>query len=460
MAVESLRVGAPIALLLIGVAGFVALASRNQAPTRPDNPNPAMLVETVPVEVHSGGIDFEVDGVVVPFREISVAGEVSGRVTFKAEACRAGRYVTRGTPLVEIDRRQYALEVERLDKEREQADVEIDELDVEAQSTASLMEVAEEDLQIQQEQFERIERLVESGATTDAQRDEEKRLVLAARNAMLTLRKELRMLNTRRTRLERGRELAEAKLEQAKLDLSRTEIVAPISGVIIRDDVEEDSYVQPGTTLFAIEDVSAVEVRSNLRMEELEWIWRQPAPESSKDLLRAAGPDASSTIPAIPGLDYRIPPTSATITYQLGGRSFTWSGELTRYDGLGVDEQTRTVPCRVVVADPGAVRINGAAALDSDNGPRALMRGMFVKVRIHARPDVELLRLPERAVRPGNVAWVVRDRKLRIEKVKVARLLDDMVLLEGGGLEADDRIVISPVAVVRDGMLVREQTVE
>ena len=313
LAIESLRVGTPIALLLLGVAGFVALANRNQAPIRPQTPDLATLVETVAVEVHSGGIDFEVDGVVVPYREISVAAEVAGRVTFKAVNCRAGRFVVKGAPLVEIDRRQYALEVDLLGKQWEQAAVEIDELDVEAQGTASLIEVAEEDLELQQKQFERIESLVESGVTTDAQRDEEKRIVLAARNAVLTLRKELRMLNTRRRRLEKGRELAAAKLEQAKLDLSRTEVTAPIDGVIIRDDFEQDSYVQPGTSLFVIEDVSAVEVRSSLRMEELEWIWRQPAPASTKDLPLAVAPGATSAIPAARGLDYRIPPTPATI---------------------------------------------------------------------------------------------------------------------------------------------------
>ena len=53
------------------------------------------------------------------------------------------------------------------------------------------------------------------------------------------------------------------------------QITAPIDGVIVLEEVEEDSYVNKGTLLVAIEDTSAVEVKCSLRMDELYWLWCQ-----------------------------------------------------------------------------------------------------------------------------------------------------------------------------------------
>ena len=64
--------------------------------------------------MHEGKLNIEVDGVVVPFRQITLSAEVEGTVLFKEEDCRAGRYVEQGTVLFRIDPRDYELEIRRL----------------------------------------------------------------------------------------------------------------------------------------------------------------------------------------------------------------------------------------------------------------------------------------------------------------------------------------------------------
>ncbi len=406
----------------------------------------APLVETVVVKPYQGGLDITIDGVVVPFREIDLSAEVSGRIAKKSEDCRAGRYVTRGTALIEIDARDYALEVERLTRELNQAAVTLEELDVEISNTQSLLKLSRAQLSLQRKELERQQSLAAKRIVADSELDKVKREELAAINSSLTLDNQVLLLKTRRGRLESACDLWRSQLARANLDLDRTKISAPIDGVIIREMIEEDSYVQKGTSLAKLEDTSAVEVKCNLKMEELSWLWSQSPSQTS---------DAAGS----PVRDYQIPPAPVTIGYQLGGHRYTWQGVLSRFDGIGVDERTRTVPCRVLVAEPREVR-DSADATARNVGPPALVRGMYVTVNVHAQPTVALLAIPQRAVQPGNIVWQVSEGRLSVRRIHVADTADDRVLIysDAAGVQPGMKLVCSPLAVATDGMVVRERS--
>jgi RND family efflux transporter MFP subunit len=447
LAVDAVRIAAPLAVLAIGVVAFFALRGLKEAPVKAEEPNAVPTVETVVVAPHEGGLDFAVDGVVVPFREIDLSAEVAGRVATKAEVCRAGHYVARGTPLIEIDDRDYQLEAERLERELSQAGVTLRELEVEVTNTQSLIKLAKEQLTLQRRELERQRQLAGQRIVTDADHDKAKRDELTAINSLVTLENELQLLHTRRSRLESARDLWQSQLEKAQLDLARTKVSAPIDGVIIREMVEQDSYVQKGTSLVKLEDTSAVEVKCNLRMEELYWLWAQ---ESSSAEAAAKSPTR----------DYQIPRAPVTVGYELAGRRYEWDGVLARFDGIGVDERTRTVPCRVLVANPRQVRVTGGdKGAAGPVGPPALVRGMYVTVSVHTQPKTRLLSIPQQAVQPGNTVWQAVDGKLAIHRIRVADTAEDRVLVyaDPDGLQPGMKLVSSPLAAVADGMPVRER---
>ena len=221
-----------------------------------------------------------------------------------------------------------------------------------------------------------------------------------------------------------------------------------ISG--LQEMVEEDSYVQKGTILVKIEDTSAVEVRCNLRMDDLYWLWSQSAADANE-------PTGSPT------RDYQIPRAPVTVSYELAGRRYLWDGVLSRFDGIGVDERTRTVPCRVLVDHPRKVRLDGSDdASGRPVGPPALVRGMYVTVSVHAQPRMTLLEIPQQAVQPGNRVWQVIDGRLSIRRIRVADSADDVVLVyaEASGLKPGMKLVSSPLALAIDGMAFRERAKE
>ena len=426
---------------------------------KPNQENKANLpvVEVVAAQKHNEGLTFEVDGVAVPFRELLLTSKVAGTIDSKHKDCKAGRFVKKNTVLMEIDPSDYRLEVERLKRELKQAEGGIKETDVEIANSKELLKLAGDALAVRQKELTRLERFYRDGVGTDAELDVAKRNELQSRNSELTIKSQARLLEARREKLEHSRDLVQSRLDKAELDLKRTKVLAPEDGVVVMDHVEVGTYVQPGTTLVTFEDTSAVEVRCNLRMEELNWLWRQEA-----------GSDPSDDDK--PKTGYEFPVTDATVIYELGGRRFTWKGKLSRYDGLGLDERSRTVPSRVFVKNPRAVGLEDTEALASSSpnvaGPPALVRGMFVTVRIHAQPKTKLLRLPEQAVRPGHAVWLVKDGKLLRTKIHVARVTPEGVFIDAdrSGLSEGDLAVTTPMTATpkADGLgYVEEgQTVE
>jgi hypothetical protein len=173
-------------------------------------------------------------------------------------------------------------------------------------------------------------------------------------------------------------------------------------------------------------------------MDQLFWVWQQ-----------ASGTATDSPFSA------SVPATPTTVTYELMGRRFSWEGVLTRYDGAGLEERTRTIPCVIVVDDPGAPTSDAPDAA-SVAGPRELLRNMFVEVRIHANPDLELFSLPERAIQPGKRVWFVEEGKLVSRPVDVVQVQDGVAVIDGrrGGVAAGAQAVVSPLVNPADGMAV------
>ena len=84
---------------------------------------------------------------------------------------------------------------------------------------------------------------------------------------------------------------------------------------------------------------------------------------------------------------------------------------------------------------------------------------MYVSVLIHTQPRIPLLSIPDQAVQPGNVVWLVENGKLRRTQIEPAHLAEDRVLVDQQCAEFSPgaRIVVSPLPNAYDGMAVREK---
>ena len=444
-----LIINAIVSVVILGTcfAVFTALGERTE-PERKKPPRPkGILVETVPIKEHSGPAILEANGAVVPFREIQVAAEVSGRVDHRAENLRAGRTVKAGDVLIKIDPSDYRLEVQRLQHQVKQDTASLASFDVQIKNTKSLIELADQQVSLEQAGLKRLESLMQRDAGSQSDVDAARRALLSAQNAQALLENRISELQASRSVAEESLKLTQVQLERARLDEHRTEIRSPIDGVVVETTVEEDGYVQPGMTLAVIEDASAMEVNCNLTLDEMYWIWNDTTggQEDSKELK---------------SLDrHALPPTPVSVRFDLAERTYEWSGVLSRKAGAGLDVRTRTLPCRVLVDEPQQVRLLGGASEDysANDGPRTLMRGMFVTVHIECDPHRELLKIPDKGIRPGQCVWIAKDNKLRVRPIEVVSREGDSVIVDSlfGEVHPDDQLIISPVANARDGLAVR-----
>lgn len=396
----------PIAIAALGILVFLSLGKQTPKQVGSDPSDPRVILTKMPMvnidnlmDFHGiETLDIDLSGTVVPFRQVTIGAEVPGRVVFKSDLCRIGRYVNRGDLLLKLNPKDYELEIERITSLKEAEYAQQRELEQEISNIRRSLVLAEEELELQEKELSRLAALPE-GFASDTERDQARRQRISSANQVVTFQNQLQLLQTRRTRVELAERLADTQLAQAKVNLERSEVRSPISGVIINETVQEDSYVQRGDKLCIIEDTERVEVSCNLRTDQLLLILDQLSSGQNKDpssqVLRASS--------------YELPPTPVEISYQVAGRSdvvYQWHGKLSRYEGIGLDTQSRTVPVRITVENPRDVRRNGVEITEEGNGGLpALVRGMFVDVKIKTKPRRPLVLIPKLALKPGGQLW-------------------------------------------------------
>jgi RND family efflux transporter MFP subunit len=216
-----------------------------------------------------------------------------------------------------------------------------------------------------------------------------------------------------RARLEADK----ADLQKAVLNLERTELAAPFDGRVGAENVDLGQYVSPGQPLATLFSTEAAEIVVPLEDENLRWFH-------------------------VPGFtNGKGPGSPAKVKARIGGQDSCWTGRVVRAEGK-LDERTRMINVIVRVNEPYGAR-------------PPLAMGLFVAVHIEGRQLPEAAVIPRPALQEDNIVWIADgEKRLRFRKVDVARVQGGHVLVEDG-LKDGERVVMTPLKVVTDGMAIR-----
>ena len=221
---------------------------------------------------------------------------------------------------------------------------------------------------------------------------------------------------------------ARAALEQAERDLSRTEVIAPFTGLVRAEQVDPGQFVSRGAPVARLYAVDYVEIRLPIADRQLAYLDLPPMQRGELD--EATAPDV-------------------VLSAEFAGNQYQWRGNLARTEAE-IDLRSRMVHAvaRVSAAD--------YAATDPNYVPPPV--GLFVNAEILGRSTENVVVLPRSAIRNGNQVLVVDgDDRLRFRTVSIARIYADDAYIDGG-LSRGERVCVSALQAVVDGMRVEVVT--
>ncbi len=220
-------------------------------------------------------------------------------------------------------------------------------------------------------------------------------------------------------------EASVAALQQAKLNLERTEIRAPYAGRLRKKNVDVGQFLRRGDALATIYAINYAEVRLPIPDEELEFI--DIPMQFRGETNQAAGP-------------------RVVISAEFAGRRHQWNGSVVRMEGE-IDPMSRMVYAVARVQNPYGRGTN------PDRPPLGI--GMFIEAEILGKRYPDIAVLPRTAMHGTNqIAIIDGENRLRFRDVDVLRIESNKVLIQGG-IEAGERVCLSALETQLDGMEVR-----
>ncbi|MBW2274775.1 MAG: efflux RND transporter periplasmic adaptor subunit [Deltaproteobacteria bacterium] len=392
-----------VLILAVGAAGVALLVSlRPTIEAKPPLVKPPR-VRVEYVEPQELELRVRTHGTVMPRSESSLIPQVSGPVVWVSPALASGGYFQQGEPLVRIERADYEVELE---------------------SARASVARSESEHERASKELERQKRLADRSVASETRYDD-------ARNAERIARAVLRE--------------ARAKLEKAERDLLRTELLAPYAGRVRDESVDVGQFVTRGAPIASIYAVDYAEVRLPIPDSELRYI----------DLpLIPRGHGEARSRPVV------------ILEARFAGEEHSWTGRIVRTEGE-IDVRSRMVHVIAQVKDPygllaGAGAESGAESGAGDEGGSASQRaraplvvGLFVEAQILGRRLTDVVVLPRAALRDGTRVLVVDgDDRMHFRPVETLRVERDQVVI-GAGLARGERVCVSPLQAVVDGMRVR-----
>ncbi len=396
-------------IFIFGIAAMAGLASLKKPPQDRVDKTRTTRVNTFAATTYDADLSLEVNGEVKPHKQIRIATEVFGKIKSKSPKCQPGQHVVAGQDvLIEIESNDYKDDWDQAQADLEQAIRSYDEIDKEIEGAQKSFDTTGKEYKLQLDELERKKRL--GGALSISELNQAKRAVYTAEQAKDRAEANLRILKKRKERFEQAKISAEKRVKKAKRNFERCQIKSNITGIVVSDLVEIGEVVRQGDQLLVVEDTSTYEIKCNLRPEQIQWLW-----------------DNSSNPSARPELDpYSLPKATVKISPNYGAETdLTWTGELKGFDGGGLDEKTKTVPCRIVVDDP--------IAISADKTEKRILRnGMYVRIKIILEKsimnasDQKYVKFPAIAVQPGNFVWTAVNGKLNRHKIQIV----DRIIVE------------------------------
>ncbi|RLE08903.1 MAG: efflux RND transporter periplasmic adaptor subunit [Candidatus Aminicenantes bacterium] len=391
-------------LIIIGVVFILVVwpllsPDKGEESSSSDSSSPQAAPASIPVlvkvvEAQRGPliISLKTPGEAYTEKNIQIKAEVAGIV--KAIHVREGQLVRGGQLLLELDDRPYQLDLESLEADRLRY---LSELLLERQfsSSETSSSAPKEKLNKVEKEYNRMRQLFQKGMISKAEFERISHQYEMALIEAGEKKEEIRAA-------VKGLTQAEVRVKKARLDLEKTKIKAPFSGIIWGINVAQGQSINAGTELFSLVDVGQVKVMAKVLESEVEKV--------------KVGREATLVFSAYPGKKFK--------------------GKVVAISPV-IDPEERTCPVVISVANPKG----------------EIKPGMHAEVEIAADIYEDCLLIPQEAilVRGGRkMAFVVEDGLAKWRYIQVGHENEQYAEVVDGIKEGETVIIEGHLTLAHD----------
>ena len=375
-------------VIVVGLLITWLIATSKPAPAaKPIRLPPVPIVDVLHIQPGNHRVWIETQGLVKPKTQIQLVSQVTGRVEAIADQFSAGGFFAANEVLVMVEESDYRIAV--------------------SQASAQLAN-AKQLLATEKGRARQAKREWRDLGNSEANDLFLRKPQLASAKANLLA--------------------AEAGLEKAELDLSRTRVSAPFAGRVLSKRVDVGQFVSQGTPIAEIYSSGIAEVRLPLTAQQ-----RQNVSVSGSQ------------------------PSPVKLIARYGNNDYEWDAVLDRLEGA-IDSSSRQYYVVASLPQAFADHIDETGALQKPG----LAVGQFVTAQIAGNYIENSFLIPRSSLRQQQKIWVLENNRLAYIDVVVIQSNDDTALVQlVDKSEAHNSIAVitTSLSLALKGMEIRDRSV-
>jgi len=370
-------------------------------------------------------------GTVEPSITFNAVAEVSGEISYLHPNLKAGETIPAGTLVVRIDAEDYVLSLRQTQEDLNASRSSLRELETERKSTLRSLQLAQQNLEVGKAELDRLREVYEKKLIAKSTLDAEEQKTIQLRQQVEDLQGRLNGYDSRRQSIEAQIARAEQEVQNRTTILGRTEIRLPFDARIGTVSVNQNEFVTVGSALFEAIDLKGIEISAQLPIGSMRTLVSHLANQSQvvRQFIETGGRINESL-----GLVAEV---------RLVGDmpDAIWEARVLRISE-SIDATRQTLGVIVGVDKPYEKIVAGQRP--------PLLKGMYTAVNLMAPQRLAMV-IPRKALHEGRVYLAGADGRLEIRAVDILFGQDDLVVVKAG-LEVDERVVITDLTPVIEGM--------
>ncbi|MDA7746568.1 HlyD family efflux transporter periplasmic adaptor subunit [Psychromonas sp.] len=379
--------------VLGGIVILVLSVMFKSSPSVQPNFDKARLVSVQPLTLQQSVPSVVAFGRVEPKNSWQAIAEVSGKVIYRHPELEAGRLLSAGTLVLEVDPLEYELKQAQALANVNSTKAQLKRLLQEQKNINASLDIEKEKLALVEQEYQRKLALQKKNLISFSDVESQKQALLIQKKLVQDLSSALNLMPDDKKVVEAQLNVNQALLADAQRQLENTRLTLPFDARVADVNVEASQAVSVGEVLFEVHRLGVVEVKAELSLQDAETLMASVNAQVEEGRL-----------PNVERLGF-----AASVALQMGKKLHQWPAKLTRI-ASSIDPDQATIGFYLEVEQD-------FKQLDIGKKP-PLTKGMFVTALIQGFASEQFL-IPEKALHGEQVYIMNANKQLSLRDVQV-----------------------------------------